>query len=71
VHDYGKRAKIPGMPPCKSCEGDTRAHASEEEKLYIMNAMKGCELTMNTSSDVSAFGVSIEYFEAPKICGDC
>lgn len=67
VHDYSRRVR---PTSCGACDSKT---ASEAEKEYIMNAMKGVELISHNTfiTDVRELEFSVTYYEAAKICGDC
>jgi len=67
IHDYSRRAKIVS---CSACDRKT---VSETEKKYIIKAMKGVELISHNTfiTDARELGISVTYYEAPKICGDC
>jgi hypothetical protein len=67
VHDYSRRVR---PASCGACDSKT---ASEAEKEYIMKAMKGVKLiSPNTFiTDAIELGISVTYYEASKICGDC
>jgi len=75
VHDYNKRFNQEGDASCKVCGDATSENAVAEKKAYIMNVMKGIEITMNPKTSVSTeardYNISITYYESPKICGAC
>ena len=75
VHDYNKRSNQQGDAPCKVCGDAISENAVAEKKAYLMNAMKGIEITMNPKIIVPAeardYNISITYYESPKICGAC
>lgn len=67
IHDYSRRAKLVS---CSACDQKT---ASDAEKKYIMKAMQDPELISPNVFIAGAreLGISVTYYEAPKICGDC
>jgi len=68
VYNYDKRAKLVS---CNACDRKT---VSETEKKYIIKAMKGVELISHNTFITDAtreLNISVTYYEAPKICGDC
>jgi hypothetical protein len=75
MHDYNKRANRVVPSSCKACGDAISENAVADKKAYLINAMKGVELTMNAptsaSTDARDYNISITYYESPKICGAC
>ena len=67
IHDYRRRAK---PTSCSACDHKT---ASDAEKAYIINAIKGAKIiSPNTFiTDSIELDISVTYYESQKICGDC
>lgn len=75
IHDYNKRTNRVDLASCKACGDAISENAVAEKKAYLINAIKGVELTMNATksapTDARDYNISITYYESPKICSAC
>ena len=74
IHDYNKRTGVTNLK-CNVCGDVTSESAVAEKKAYLIDAMKGIQITMNAPtnmpSDATKYKISVTYYESPKICGNC